>query len=216
MRWWKTSRRIGAARFAAVIDAPEVSGSVVALLGPDSATAVETFQSQGGVCVARAMFPPQGCALHSNLGGKGHPASGALGRGPLVVLTHDRRIVVVPDRDGNTTGDEARKRSCLAEPVALGVAADVADAAAPGAAGVEQPALARVSGYAAMYGKDAQAHVRHTDAAALRQGAAAAEARGDPADIRAVFDAPSHMLPPTSELCSGVLRAVLRKSRDAS
>ena len=203
-------------RFAAVIDAPEIGGSVVAVLGPDSATAEETLRSEGGVRVSRVMFPPPGCALHSKVCGKARSGDDVVGRGPMLVLTHDRRIVVVPDQEGEKTGAEARQRSGAGAATAVDAQADVVadEDSAPLA---EQRGKSRVSGYAAMYGEPAHARVRDATAADTPQqaAAAAAEARGDAADILAIFDAPSHLLPPTAELCDGVLRMMLRRPRDA-
>jgi hypothetical protein len=206
--------------FAAIIDEPKLHASTVVVMGPDSDQAQETWRSRRGARVARAMFVPQGCALHSRLC-SGKALGVADGRGPLFVMTQDRRIVMIPD---NSTSRKAAADGAIGGRKGLASDTQQSDATEqhehreggahgrPAEAREAAGAATQVSGFRAMYGEAPAAKIRDARDAADAPALPAPDAASD---LSAVFDAPSHLLPPAEELCHDVLRLLLRKPCDA-
>jgi hypothetical protein len=179
-------------RFAAVFDALSNSrNSIVAVLGAESSKAEETWGSCGEG-IARVFFAQRGSALHSRVQGKG---GGARGRGLMFVLTHDRRIMMLPEHEKKgEAGQEA-----LAVSACNGAISSVRmDPAAP-------------SAYSDIFGNKPQPREEGEEMGRPAVHQQSGDDRTMDEGILSVFDAPSHLLPTTAGLCEGVLRLLLRR-----
>ena len=167
--------------FAAAISQGGGQCDVVAVLTPESAVAEQTWLLRRGARASRALFVAPDTALSNRLHGKARGPAQQL----LVVLTEDREIAVL-----STEGSDALSPG---------------DAAADGRAELERTQQRGERGV----GVDGLFGSVPTGGAGSKRGGVSAELR--PESLQALFDAPSHLLPDTGELCESVLQLLLRR-----
>ncbi len=130
------------------------------------------------------------------------------GMSPLLILSQDRQYVQATKAGAAEAPGAAEQDACRRADSFAPVRASTA-----GAAGAALPPQTpqEVSGLEAMYGPQQAQQPKQAEAAGGAAGGAAGRPAGA-ADWGALFDAPSHVLPPLSTLCPAFLELML--SRD--
>ena len=223
-------------RFTTVTHQAEQDNSVVATLGPGSDVAEGTWVSPKGMHISRCLYAGPGTALQSQMCTRGEVASDG---GVLFVITTGRRIITLPDVCTEENEDDKEESECLDAEEQAGEAevdeelekitvrpedvfAERAEATAEPSADAnndasaelqqQQPAQQGAIGFEALFGEAPGARGATAAPAAAAAPSAVDLSRLD--GVSAVFDAPSHLLAPASDICEGVLKMMLRKPQE--
>ena len=189
--------------FTAVLDAPGADSSAVATFGLGGPAPVETWRSAEGTKVARAFSVPLRCKLHSQLSSTDAKQPEAISIcGPLLLMTEDRRLILVLAGDTSNAGGKQAVHESGTEGEQGAVDATVHLRVTAKRSAQDQ------SGFEALYGQQPHAAGQSE---AQQQATVGTRAAVPSAEVAGVFDAPSHLLPPAEELADSMLRLLLRR-----